>query len=155
MKRQREIMMNKKMPKNKVLIVAAVSAIILLAGARGFFSFLADWQFFREVGYEAVFQKTFTAKLLTGLVFGLTAFLLVFINLFIAGKRALPSGMVNPLWESVPQLQHLDLGRLMNAISLLAALLAFVFAFPIGAQYWEQALLYLNSMPAGLVDPLF
>jgi uncharacterized membrane protein (UPF0182 family) len=148
-------MMSVKTPKNKVLIAAAVSAIVLLAGARGFFSFLADWQFFREVGYEAVFTKTVTAKLLTGLVFGLTAFLMVFINLFIAGKRALPSGMVNPLWESVPQLQHLDLNRLMSAISLLAALLAFMFAFPIGAQYWEQALLFLNSMPAGLNDPLF
>ncbi|MCK9418647.1 MAG: UPF0182 family protein [Nitrospirae bacterium] len=147
--------MNNKMPGNKVLIIAVVSGIILLAGARGFFSFMADWRFFREVGYDAVFQKTFMAKLLTGLVFGLTAFLMVFINLFIAGKRKLPSGMVNPLWESVPQLQNLDLNRLMTAISLLAALLAFVFAFPLGAQYWEQALLFLNSVPAGLVDPLF
>ncbi len=43
----------------------------------------------------------------------------------------------------------------MSGISLLVALLAFVLAFPIGAQYWEQALLFLNSMPAGLVDPLF
>jgi len=142
-------------PKNKVLIVAAVSAVILLAGAREFVSFLVDWRFFSEVGFEAVFTKTFTAKVLTGLVFGLTAFLMVLINLLIAGKRTLPLGMVNPLWESVPQLQHIDLNRLMNGISLLAALFAFVLAFPIGTQYWEQALLFLNSMPAGLLDPLF
>ncbi len=147
--------MNIKTPGNKILIVIVVSAVILLAGAREIVSFLVDWQFFREVGFEAVFTKTFTAKLLMGLVFGLTAFLTVFINLLIAGKRALPSGMVNPLWESVPQLQHLDLNRLMKGISYLAALLAFVLAFPIGTQYWEQALLFLNSMPAGLVDPLF
>jgi uncharacterized protein len=147
--------MNNKMPGNKVLIVAVVSAIVLLAGARGFFSLLVDWQFFREVGFEAVFTKTFTAKVLTGLMFGLTAFLMVLINLLIAGKRTLPLGMVNPLWESVPQLQHVDLNRLMNGISLLAALLAFAFAFPIGTQYWEQALLFLNSIPAGFVDPHF
>jgi uncharacterized membrane protein (UPF0182 family) len=148
-------MMSIKTPKNKVLIVAAVSAIILLAGAREFISFIVDWQFFREVGFEAVFTKTFTAKLLTGLVFGLAASLLVFINVLIAEKRKLPLGMMNPLWESVPQLQHLDLNRLMTGISFLAALLAFVFAFPIGMQYWEQALLFLNSVPAGVVDPLF
>jgi uncharacterized membrane protein (UPF0182 family) len=147
--------MHKTIRGNKVLIVAVVSGIILLAGARGFLSFMVDWRFFREVGFEAVFTKTFTAKLLTGLAFGLTAFLMVFINLLIAGKRALPPGMANPLWESVPQLQHLDLNRLMNGISLLAALLAFVLAFPIGTQFWEQALLFLNSTPAGLVDPLF
>jgi uncharacterized membrane protein (UPF0182 family) len=147
--------MNIKPPKNWILIAAAVSAIILLAGSRELISFLVDWQFFREVGFESVFKKTFTAKLLIGFVFGLAAFLMVFINLFIAGKRKLPLGMTNPLWESVPQLQHVDLNRLMNGISLLAALLAFVLAFPIGTQYWEQALLFLNSTPSGIVDPLF
>ncbi len=147
--------MNKKVSKNGVLIAAAVAVFILLAGAREFFSFMVDWQFFREVGYEAVFTKTFTAKLLTGLAFGLTAFLMVFSNLLIAGKHKLPLGMANPLWESVPQLQHLDLNRLMSGISLLVAVLAFLLAFPIGTQYWEQVLLFLNSVPAGLADPLF
>ncbi len=141
--------------KNRVLIAVAVAAIILLMGAREFFSFMADWQFFREVGFEAVFTKTFTAKVLAGLVFGLAAFLAVLINLLIAAKHKLPAGLANPLWDSVPQLQRLDLNRLMTGISFLAALLAFVFAFPIGAQYWEQALLFLNSMPAGQADPLF
>jgi len=147
--------MNKKVSKNGMLIAAAVAVFILLAGAREFFSFMVDWQFFREVGYESVFTKTFTAKLLTGLAFGLTAFLMVFSNLLIAGKHKLPLGMANPLWESVPQLQHLDLNRLMSGISLLVAVLAFLLAFPIGTQYWEQALLFLNSVPADLADPLF
>ncbi|MGC1454659.1 MAG: UPF0182 family protein [Nitrospirota bacterium] len=140
---------------NRVLMIIAGAALLLLIGAREIVSFLVDWQFFREVGFEAVFTKTFTAKLVAGLAFGLTAFLTVLINLLIAGKRTLPSGMVNPLWESVPQLQHFDLNRLMKVISFLAALIAFVLAFPVGTQYWEQALLFLNSMPAGLVDPLF
>jgi hypothetical protein len=69
--------MNIKPPKNWVLIAAAVSAIILLAGSRELISFLVDWQFFREVGFESVFKKTFTAKLLIGFVFGLAAFLMV------------------------------------------------------------------------------
>ncbi len=147
--------MKKRMHGNKALMIIAGAVLVLLIGAREIVSFLVDWQFFREVGFEAVFTKTFTAKLVTGLAFGLTAFLTVFINLLIAGKRTLPSGMVNPLWESVPQLQHFDLNRLMKVISFLAALIAFVLAFPVGTQYWEQALLFLNSMPAGLVDPLF
>jgi hypothetical protein len=147
--------MSGKISKNKALIAAAVAVFILLAGTREFFSFLADWRFFREVGYEAVFMKTFTAKLLAGLAFGLAAFIMVSVNLFIAGKRKLPLGMANPLWESVPQLQRLDLNRMMGWSSLVAALLAFFLAFPIGAQYWEQALLFLNSAPAGLADPLF
>jgi len=144
-----------KIPKNGVLIFAAVAAFILLAGARGIFSFMADWLFFHEVGYEAVFTKTFEAKLLTGLAFGAAAFLVIFVNLLLAGKRTSPRSGMQPLWENVPQLQGLDVNRLMGWIPFLAAILAFLLVFPIGAQYWEQALLFLNSVPAGLADPIF
>jgi uncharacterized membrane protein (UPF0182 family) len=137
------------------LIVAAVAAFMLLAGSREVVSFLVDWRFFREVGFEAVFTKTFKAKLLSGLAFGTITFLMLSINLFSAGKRRLPLGMANPIWESVPQLQHIDLSRIMNGVSLLAALAGALIAFPIGTQYWDQALLFLNSAPAGLADPLF
>ena len=147
--------MIKKIPRNVFLIVAAVAAFMLLAGSREVVSFLVDWRFFREVGFEAVFTKTFKAKLLSGLAFGTITFLMLSINLFIAGKRRLPLGMANPIWESVPQLQHIDLSRIMNGVSLLAALAGALIAFPIGTQYWDQALLFLNSAPAGLADPLF
>ena len=80
--------MIKKIPKNAILILVGVAAFILLAGAREFISFVADWWFFREIGYEAVFTKTFVAKMLAGLTFGVFAFLTILINLLIAGKRA-------------------------------------------------------------------
>lgn len=147
--------MANKLPKNRILLLIGVAAFIILTGAREFLSFVADWQFFREIGYEAVFTRTLFAKLLAGLVFGVFAFLAVIINLFIAGRRTFPLSGLNPLWENVPQLQHIDINRFLRGISLLAALAAFLLAFPIGTRYWEQALLYLNSAPAGLADPLF
>jgi uncharacterized membrane protein (UPF0182 family) len=147
--------MNTKLPKNTMLVAATVAVFILLAGAREIISFFADWQFFREVGYEAIFTKTFTAKLMAGFAFGLGSFLIISVNLFIAGRRKLPPVMANPLWESLPQLQHLDLNRLLYGVSFLVAVFAFVLAFPVGMQYWDQALLFLNSVPAGLADPLF
>ena len=55
----------------------------------------------------------------------------------------------------MPQLQRIDLSRMMGGLRSWSLLRAFIIAFPIGAQYWEQALLFLNSTPAGLVDPLF
>src|SRR5574341_9088 len=145
----------KKISSNRVLIIAALSAFMLLAGSRELIAYLADWLFFREVGYEAVFTKTFLAKLLTGLAFGAAAFLMLFINLGLARRRAFPPAGLNPLWENVPQLQRLDLNRLTGWLSFVAALVAFALAFPVGARHWEQALLFLNSVPAGLVDPLF
>jgi len=147
--------MANKMPKNAVLIIAAAAAFILLVSGRELISFIVDWQFFREVGFEAVFTRTVEAKLLIGLIFSLITFATIYLNLFVAGKHKLPLGMANPLWESIPQLQHFDLSRMLRGISLLVALFASLLAFPIGAQYWEQALLFLNSAPAGLADPIF
>jgi len=147
--------MNKKKTGNRLLIAAAIAAFVLLMGSRGFIAFMADWLFFHEVGYGTVFTKTFQAKLLSGLVFGAAAFLVIFINLRIAARRAYALAGLHPLWERAPQLQNLDLGRALGWVSLLVSLFAFVFAYPIGTTYWEQALLFLNSTPADLVDPLF
>jgi len=147
--------MRRIMTGNWFLLVAVVAAFLLLGGAREFISFVVDLEFFREIGFETVFIKTYTAKLLTGLAFGGITFLLIFINLQIAGKRQFPFSGVNILLESVPQLARFDLNRLMGAISLLVSLVAFLFAFPVGLHYWERLLLFLNSTPAGLADPLF
>ncbi len=147
--------MAKKLPKNWTIIITIAGVLILVAGAREFLSFVADWQFFGETGYQAVFAKTFLTKMLCGLAFGVFVFLVVLINLFIAGKRAFPLSGMSPLLESVPQLQQLDLNRLIGGLSFLVALLAFLLAFPVGTRYWEQTLLFLNSAPAGLADPLF
>ncbi|MFA5073088.1 MAG: UPF0182 family protein [Nitrospirota bacterium] len=147
--------MFKKIPKNWIIIAAIVAALILLAGARQFLSFLADWLFFQETGYEAVFTKIFSIKITMGFAFGLFTALMTFANLFIAGRHAFPAGSHNPLWENLPHLQHLNVHKLMTWISSLAALIAFVLAFPIGMHYWEHALLFFNSVSAGIADPLF
>ncbi|HYA85640.1 MAG TPA: UPF0182 family protein [Nitrospirota bacterium] len=143
------------MPRNVILISVVIVAFILLASAREIISFLADWKFFQEVGFDAIFTKTYEAKLLIGFVFGAITFLMFYINLIIAMKRKLPLGMVNPIWENIPKLQHIDLNRLMSGVSLLVSLVGSLIAFSIGTQYWDQALLFLNSTPTGLADPLF
>jgi uncharacterized membrane protein (UPF0182 family) len=147
--------MRRRITGNWVLLVVAVAGFILLGGAREFISFVVDLEFFREIGFEAVFTKTYTAKLLTGLAFGGIVFFLLYINLLIAGKRKFPFSGMNILLESVPQLARVDLNRWMSRISLLVSLAAFLLSFPVGMQYWERLLLFLNSAPAGLVDPLF
>ena len=147
--------MNKRKAGNRVLIIALIAVFLVLTGSREFIAFMADWLFFREVGYGAVFQKTFSAKMLSGLAFGSAAFLVIFINLRIASRRTYALAGLHPLWERVPKLQNIDLNRVMGWISLLVSFLAFAIAFPTGEQYWEQALLFLNGIPANLADPLF
>jgi len=148
-------MISKKRQGNRGLIVLATAAFILMAGSRQIIAFVADWLFFNEVGYQAVFSRTFEAKALTGLAFGAVAFFVFIINLTVARRRTFPLVGMNPLWESVPQIQHMNLDRLMGWAALALSFVAFLLAFTVGTQYWEQALLFLNSVPAGLADPLF
>ena len=148
-------MINKKRQGNRGLIIAALVGLILLVGSRQIIAFVVDWLFFNEVGYGAVFSKTFEAKMLTGLLFGATAFLVFIVNLSVARRRTFPLRGMNPLWQSAPQLQQLDLGRIMGWLAFGVSVVMFLLSFMVGMQYWEQALLFLNSVPAGLADPLF
>ena len=91
--------MSRKIMGNRLLLVAVVAAFFILGGTREFISFFVDLQFFREIGFEAVFTKTYTAKLLTGLAFGGLVFSLLYINLLIAGKRTFPMSGMNILLE--------------------------------------------------------
>lgn len=148
-------MANKKIQGNRGIIIAAVVGLLLLVASRQIITFIADWLFFNEVGYGAVFSKTFQAKMLTGLLFGMTAFLVFFINLTLARRRSFPLRGMNPLWQSPPQFQRLDPDRMMGWLVFGVSGVAFLLSFTVGARYWEQALLFLNSVPAGLVDPIF
>ena len=105
---------------------------LILLGSREIISFLADWLFFREVGYGSVFTTTFQAKLFSGTALGAIAFLMIFINLFIARRHTYALAGLNALWDRVPQLQRIDLDRVIGWISLLCAIFAFLFTFPLG-----------------------
>ncbi len=147
--------MKNNVSKNAVMIFATAALFVLLISAKEVISFLVDWNFFRETGFEAIFTRTFEVKMLLGLAFGLIAFFTIGINVLIAGKHRLPLGMMNPIWESIPQLQRFDLSRMMVGISFVAGFLCFLLAFPVGMQYWAQALQFQHSAPAGIVDPVF
>lgn len=144
-------------PKNRVIISAAAILFLLLATGRQIISFSADWLFFREAGFEAVFNKTVMTKILVGLACSVFVFFAAFINLRIAAHRrfqAAGDGM-NPFWDSFRQLQRIDITRALGPLSFLVSLGGAILAFPLGAQLWQQALLFLNTVPAGMADPLF
>ncbi len=147
--------MNIQNASNKGILIAMVAAFLVLLGSREIISFLADWFFFREVGYVSVFTTTYQAKLISGTALGSIAFLMIYMNLFFARRHTYALAGLNALWDRVPQLQRIDIDRVMGWISLLCSIFAFLFAFPAGMSLWEQALLFLNRTSAGLADPIF
>jgi uncharacterized membrane protein (UPF0182 family) len=73
-----------------ILLISAIGVFVVLIGSREILGFAANWLFFREVGYEPVFLKTYGIKVLTGLACGAAAFLLLYVNIRIAARLRLP-----------------------------------------------------------------
>ena len=137
------------------LVILLAAAFLALLLSREVISFLADLLFFREVGYEGVLLRTLSARLLTGMAFGLTAFLAIYVNIRIAAGRTLQTAGPSLLDESMPFLRQIDLAAAVRWAGVAIALFASLAAFAIGMQYGQQVLLFLTGVEAGMTDPLF
>ena len=134
-----------------ILFFALLFLIVFLGQA---ISLYTDWLWFQEVGFTQVFTTTLTFKLILALVFGGLFFLVVYFNIKLAARS--PGGIrfldsENAIELPSPELVDPFLQRLLLPVALLLGL----FAAPQAASHWESLLLFLNSVPFGLEDPLF
>lgn len=128
-----------------ILLVVSISTIVL---------FYTDLLWFQEVGYESVFWKIFTSKVLLAAGLGVLFFVFLLINLFIVG-RMMPVWQVtvggqDPLERyrkgALPYLRWIAVGG--------SALLALLFALSVTAE-WDRFVLAMNSVPFGSTDQVF
>jgi hypothetical protein len=112
-----------------------------------------DWLWFQEVGYQIIFTKSLTTRLLLGALVGVVVFALVYANLRLTIHfsrdyervvRLSPDGSV-----------ELDIKREASRIALPVSLIAGIVAGLYGASRWETMLLYLNRTEFGVSDPIF
>jgi uncharacterized membrane protein (UPF0182 family) len=117
-------------------------------------SLYTDWLWFQEVGYAQVFTTSLTFKIILALVFGGLFSLLVYFNIKLAAQA--PRGVTFLDQESAIELPSPELvDPLLQRLLLPVAILLGLFAGPQAASQWESLLLFLNSAPFGLEDPLF
>jgi uncharacterized membrane protein (UPF0182 family) len=131
-----------------------VLLLLLFLGGGQVIPLITDWLWFGEVGYRAVFATTLTAKLVTGLLFGLAFFLIVFVNLKIATRT--------PAMDVLVELEdHLGLPSrfvvepFVRRFLLPGALLLGFIAGSQAAGEWSSFLSYFNATPFNLADPIF
>src|SRR5439155_18636296 len=113
---------------------------------------LADWWWFREIGYSIVYSRELTTRLLLFLAAGgLTAGVL-YANLRLAQRGLVPYPVVLQLGESVPRVDlTAALRRLSLPVSLGFGLLAGIAATPA----WDLVLRVIYRTPFGIADPVF
>ncbi len=143
------------MKRNVLFIVLITALLALIASFFTSLSFYTDWLFFKEVGYEAVFRKSFLAKVFTGLAAGGIAALFLLINIFIANRQEFPQGRIYSIEKELYGLKKFDMNRLIKHLGLYLSVLAAVVAVIAAGGYWKEVLLFMGAQPAGLADPVF
>ena len=134
------------------LLFFAVLFLIVFFGQA--ISLYTDWLWFQEVGFTQIFTTTLTFKFGLGLVFGGLFSLLIYFNVKLAART--PRGVrfldeENAIELPSPELVDPVLQRLLLPVAILLGL----FAGPQAASQWKSLLLFLNSVPFGIEDPLF
>ena len=145
------------MKRNILFIVLIVIFFALVTTFSTSVGFYVDWLFFGEVGYGAVFKKIVLTKASLALLYGAATLVFLLVNVMIANRRDFPQGPVFKVEGNIYELKKLDRATiaLIKQLSIYFSLFVTVLAAMAGAGYWEEILLFRESMPANLADPLF
>ncbi len=131
------------------LLVAAGAALFFLPAL---IRLLADWWWFQEIGYEVVFTRELTTRLLLFLAAGgLTAGML-YLNLRAAQRGVVPDPFVFQLGPKAPRL---DITRAVRRLTLPVSLSLGLLTGLALAPAWDLVLRAIHGSSFGTVDPVF
>jgi hypothetical protein len=139
-------------PRQRALILLLAASAGLFAFFPAFTALLTDWWWFREIGYQIVFTRELTTRVLLFLaVGGITAGVL-YLNLRIAQRGVVPYPMVLRLGQSVPRV---DVTRALRRLSLPVSLVLGLLAGLVATGGWALVLRVIYRTPFGITDPVF
>jgi uncharacterized protein len=126
--------------------------IFLLTGIPSLAEFYTDWLWYQELGYEAVFLKSLSARATTGTLVGVAVFAILWLNLRVSLRllRRREFAIATP---EGPRVITVDTGRLRSLIYA-AAFLAAVLMGLYSASSWATWLYALHATPFGRTDPV-
>jgi uncharacterized protein len=132
-----------------ILLFAVFAALFVLPS---FYALITDWWWFREIGYEIVFTRELTTRLLLFLAAGGLAAAVLYLNLRAAQRGLVPYPVVLRFRQSAPRVDiTAALRRLSLPVSLAVGLLVGLAATPA----WDLVLRVIYRTPFGIADPIF
>ncbi|MFN2567739.1 MAG: UPF0182 family protein [Gemmatimonadaceae bacterium] len=117
---------------------------------------LADWLWYRDLGYERVFLTKIAAQWALGVAGGLAAFAILFANVRVALRgAALDPLLTESRFGAEARVRAAVLTRLAQVIATPASIgIAFLAAIA-AASKWRDVLSFLYRTPFGVSDPIF
>jgi uncharacterized protein len=132
-------------------LVLFVFAVMPFAATR-----LADWLWYRDIGFERVFLTKIAAQWTLGITAGLVAFGIIFANVRAALRGvALDALLAETRLGPEARARAAVLTRIAEIATIPAALLIAFFAALAAASQWRTALSFLYRTPFGVADPVF
>jgi uncharacterized membrane protein (UPF0182 family) len=131
-----------------VLVGLAVAVLIVLK----LLSMYGDWLWFGELKLRVVFWQTLLSQLVTGVVFALLFFVIVWGNAELA-RRLVPR--LRPVGEDTVEYAHEALYRLIGRVTLAAlAVIAIIVGYSVSGS-WMTFQRALHASSFGTRDPVF
>ena len=143
--------MNKSKARNLIIFGFIFLVLPLLFSVLNLYT---DWLFFTETGYTSVFIKTLSAKIGTGLSFGLTFLFFILVNITIANRTNFPQRDISVIEGVINPFRANGIERVIKPLTIIVGVVMAVFAAQWGALRWEDVLLFKNSLDTGTNDPL-
>ncbi|MHB1327157.1 MAG: UPF0182 family membrane protein [Gemmatimonadales bacterium] len=138
--------------RRRFAFLAVIIVLILGVSIPGLSSFLVDWWWFREIGFEVVFTRQLVTKLSLFLAVGTITFGLVYLNLRIAQRGIVPDPV---LLQFQPASRRVDLTGALRRISFPAALALGLLTGLGVTPAWSLVLQAIHGSSFGLADPVF
>jgi uncharacterized membrane protein (UPF0182 family) len=132
------------------IILTIFALVFLLPSAAVFYT---DWLWFKEVGYEAIFERRLRMQFLTGAVVFVAAFVALWANgVFALSVLTQPYLVVAQSAQGQPIL--FTRAQIRRAATIVATVAAFGMALP-ASNRWLDLLEYRHAVPFGQADPIF
>lgn len=143
------------MIKSKVSYMVLLGLIFLIAPLLlVFLNLYTDWLFFVETGYAAVFLKTLSTKISTGVFFGIVFLFFALVNITIANRINFPQRDILVIEGVIHPFKSSGIEKVIKPLTIIAGVVMAIFAAQWGALRWEEVLLFKNSLDMGTDDPI-
>lgn len=136
-----------------IRLSVAFLALFLLISLPSFAEIYTEWLWFGEIGFQPLFLKSLTTKILLGISVFIATFGFLFANLRMALRGPSRPYTIFPGGGDIQPivLERRHLGFLAAGLSGVVAL----FLAGIASSQWMVVLQFLNATPFGNVDPIF
>lgn len=137
-----------------VLSAVLIGLVAIIASGRSIASFYIDVLWHQSLGRTDVLWGILFTRLGLASAFTLVFALVLALNMWIADRIRPDVVPATPQERALAGYRQLSTGRAWTFRLIVALLLGFLIGSPAAAQ-WQDWLLYRNSVPFGVVDPLF